>query len=270
MKSKCKTFEELTLNAATFLIRKRKRTAGTAKHYRCLWRKVNRFMDAQMIRQFDSTVGKDYLLKQFGNRDYNQLSKGEKDLVRAVNVLSEFHKTGSIQPVKEQPVFKREIGKAMTGYLSSRISLRLSKHTIEEGEQHLYRFLCYLNAAKIYSIQGVNHVHILKFIKTIDPKFSTLTHRTLESIRGFLKYAYRQNLLDHDLAAIVPKDNYTRQPSLPSTYSPQEIEKMIGSINRGNATGKRNYAIVLLAARLGLRASDIANYCCPGKVSHHH
>ncbi len=33
----------------------------------------------------------------------------------------------------------------------------------------------------------------------------------------------------------------------------------MGSIDRGNATGKRNYAIVLLAARLGLRASDIAN-----------
>jgi integrase len=33
---------------------------------------------------------------------------------------------------------------------------------------------------------------------------------------------------------------------------------MIGSIDRSNACGKRNYAIVLLAARLGLRASDIA------------
>ncbi len=216
-------------------------------------------MNAQRIRQFDSAVGKDYLLKQFGNRDYNQLSKGEKDLVRAVSVLSEFHKTARIQPVKEQPVFKGAIGKAMTGYLSHRISLRLSKHTIEEGEQHLYRFLCHLNTAKVDSIKEINQLHIIKFVQAINPKFSTLTHRTLESIRGFLKYLHQQNLLDHDLAAMVPKDSYKRQPKLPSTYSPQEIEKMIASIDRGNATGKRNYAIVLLASRLGLRASDIAN-----------
>ena len=199
------------------------------------------------------------MLNQFGNRDYHQLSKGEKDLIRAVSVLSEFHKTGRIQPVKEQPVFKGAIGKIMTGYLSHRISLRLSKHTIEEGEQHLYRFLCYLNTGKVTSIKEINQLHILKFVQAINPKFSTLTHRALESVRGFLKYAYQQNLLDHDLAAMVPKDNYKRQPNLPSTYPAQEIENMIASIDRGNATGKRNYAIVLLASRLGLRASDIAN-----------
>jgi integrase len=34
---------------------------------------------------------------------------------------------------------------------------------------------------------------------------------------------------------------------------------MIGSIDRGNPRGKRDYALILLAARLGLRASDIAN-----------
>ena len=62
-----------------------------------------------------------------------------------------------------------------------------------------------------------------------------------------------------DFSGIIPKDNYKKQAKLPSTYSPKEIEMMIGSINRATANGKRNYAIVLLAARLGLRASDIAN-----------
>lgn len=52
-------------------------------------------------------------------------------------------------PGERPPIFKREIGKATTGYLCHRISLSLSKHTIEKGEQHLYRFLCYLNTAKV-------------------------------------------------------------------------------------------------------------------------
>lgn len=147
----------------------------------------------------------------------------------------------------------------MVQYLSYRSSLRLNKHTIEEGEQHLYRFLCYLYASKVSSIKAINQLHILQFIKSINPTFSSLIHLSLQSIRGFLRYAYEQNLLDNDLSIIVPKYNFRKQPKLPSTYSVNEIETMIASIDRGDANGKRNYAIVLLAARLGLRASDIAS-----------
>jgi integrase len=39
----------------------------------------------------------------------------------------------------------------------------------------------------------------------------------------------------------------------------EEIEKLIASVDRNHAVGKRDHAIILLAARLGLRASDIAN-----------
>lgn len=259
MATKCKTFEELTSNATSFLVQKLRRSQATAIYYHCSWRKIKRYMEANRIKQFDASVGKRYQLTNLGNKDYSQLSKSEKDLIRAVNVLSEFCSNGSIQPLKELPVFKGPIGAIMAQYIEYRISLRLSKHTIEEGEQHLYRFLCFLNGIGIISVKKIHQLHVLKFLGTINPKFSALTHRTLESLRGFFKYAYRQNLVDLDLSALVPKDNYKKQPKLPSLYTPQEISKMIASVDRGNATGKRNYAIILLAARLGLRASDIAN-----------
>jgi site-specific recombinase XerD len=259
MQAKFKTFEELTSTAANFLKNKLFRSEGTARHYHILWRRVKKYMGSQKIKYFDAAVGKQFLLKAFGDRDYSLLSKREKDLVKAVSILGEFYKTGSIQPVKEQPIFDGSIGKLMVKYLSYRTSLRLKKHTVEQGAQHLYRFLCYLHNIKVGTVKEINHLHILQFIKTLNPKFSTLTHLTLQSIRAFFKYAYEQKLLDNDLSAIVPKSNFRKQPKLPSTYSVAEIEKLIASIDRGDAKGKRNYAIVLLAARLGLRASDIAN-----------
>lgn len=259
MELKWKSFDDLSFNAAGYLIRKMGRTQETAKQYVCFWRRIKRYMNANKIKEFNSAIGKAYLMAQFGNHDYSELSKSQKDFIRAVRVLSEFSGKGSIRPVKEQVVFHGPIGEAITAYLSFRISLRLNKHTVEEGEQHLYRFFNYLTKEKIDSVKEINHLHILKFIKTIDPQFTSLPHRTIESIRGFLKYAYREKLIVNDLAVVVPKYNYTKQPKLPSVYSPREIEKMITSIDRGNAVGKRNYAIVLLAARLGLRASDIAN-----------
>lgn len=259
MKSKWRSFDELCFNAAHFLIYKMGRTQETAKQYSCYWRKVKRYMMANNIKMFDSSVGKGYLLEKFGSKDHNQLAKGQKDLIHVVRILCEFSETGSIRPIKEQIVFAGAVGKAMTAYISYRISLRLSKHTIEEGGQHLCRFYKYLDKANVHSAKEISQLHVLNFIKTIDPKYSTLTYRTLESIRGFLKYAYKERLIEQDLATIVPKYNHNRQPRLPSFYSPKEIEAMIASIDRGTPVGKRNYAIVLLAARLGLRASDIAN-----------
>ena len=216
-------------------------------------------MQLQKISFFHALVGKNYLLEEFGDRDYSRLSKKEKDLVRAISVLCEFQETGSIQYRKEQTSFEGPIGQLMIGYLAHKTSLRLNKSTVDEYEQHLYRFLNYLNKHGITSVNAINLSHMLHFIKGIDIRFSTLLHLTLRSLRGFFAYLYQQKLLNVDLAGMIPKDNYKKQARLPSVYSKKEIEEMITCIDRGNAKGKRNYAIVLLAARLGLRASDIVN-----------
>lgn len=259
MKSRDNTFEEITSGAADCLRKKLLRSEPTIRHYHILWRKVKRYMESQEIRFFHSSVGKDYLLREFGDRDYYRLSKREKELVKAVNVLGEYLETGSIQSAKEQTSFQGQIGQLMTDYISHKMSLRLKKHTIEEYEQHLYRFLRYLSEQGIKSVKAITLSHILHFIKGIDSRFSTLPHVTLRSLRGFFSYLFQRRLLDVDLSGMIPKDNYNKQAKLPSVYSQKEIEAMIDSIDRGNANGKRNYAIVLLAARLGLRASDIAN-----------
>jgi integrase len=66
-------------------------------------------------------------------------------------------------------------------------------------------------------------------------------------------------MLDTDFSTMMPKDNYKAQAKMPSVFTGEEIEKLIASVDRNHAVGKRDYTIILLAARLGLRASDIAN-----------
>ena len=55
------------------------------------------------------------------------------------------------------------------------------------------------------------------------------------------------------------KDKCIKQAKLPSVYTKEEVEALIKSIDRSSPKGKRDYAIVLLTARLGLRATDV---CC--------
>lgn len=73
---------------------------------------------------------------------------------------------------------------------------------------------------------------------------------------AFLKYTYKYGMIKEDISHYIPK--YKRHQPVPSVYSDEEISRLLNSIDRSTSTGKRNYAIILLIARLGLRACDTA------------
>ncbi len=257
MKTKKVGISEITEGAAKVLREDLVRTEGTIKHYQVHWRKIERFMESSGIPYFNSGVGKNFLLTRFGERDYSSFSKSEKDLLGTVNVLIEFYETGNILSKKEQVFFEGDTGRLMKAYLSHAASQRLKASTLYEKSRHLYRFQKYMETSAIPSLRAVTSIHILTFLMNVNRRFSTLQHHTIQTLRGFFSYLYKEELIAVDLASHIPKDKFCKQPKLPSVYTEKEISDMLGSIDRSTKKGRRNFAIVLLAARLGLRSSDI-------------
>lgn len=257
MKKRKISISEVTESAAKVLHENLERTKGTIKHYQVHWRKIERFMKSSGIPYFNSGVGKNFLLARLGELDYSTLTKSEKDLVSAVNVLIEYYDTGNILSKKEQVYFVGEPGKLMEAYLSYAASQRLKASTLYEKSRHLYRFQKYMEASAIPSLGVVTNIDILTFLMNVNRRFSTLQHHTIQTLRGFFSYLYKEELIAVDLASHIPKDKFCKQPKLPSVYTEKEISDMLASIDRSTKKGKRNFAIVLLAARLGLRSSDI-------------
>lgn len=77
-------------------------------------------------------------------------------------------------------------------------------------------------------------------------------------VRYYLKYCYENDFMEKELFSKLPNSQYNRQSRLPSSYSSDEVTKLLDSIDLGNPCGIRDYAIILLIARLGLRSSDVA------------
>ena len=75
--------------------------------------------------------------------------------------------------------------------------------------------------------------------------------------RGFLSFAYESGVTKTDLSVCVPKP--PRPRSLPSVYSGDEVTRLLTSVDRSTYLGKRDYAFMMIAAKLGLRSSDIVN-----------
>lgn len=77
-------------------------------------------------------------------------------------------------------------------------------------------------------------------------------------LRSFLRYLQVEGLIAHDLAACVPSVKKWRFTALPTYLSSAQLEQVLQCCNQNSASGRRDYAVLLLLSRLGLRAQEVA------------
>ncbi|HWM69936.1 MAG TPA: site-specific integrase [Steroidobacteraceae bacterium] len=78
------------------------------------------------------------------------------------------------------------------------------------------------------------------------------------ALRSFLRYVRYRGDIAPDLAAAVPAVANWSMQSIPRAISAEQTRQLLASVNRQTAVGRRDYAILLLLARLGLRAGEVA------------
>jgi site-specific recombinase XerD len=78
------------------------------------------------------------------------------------------------------------------------------------------------------------------------------------SLRAFLRYLHHRGLNPLALAGCVPSIRRWKLASLPTYLSAQQVQQVLVGCNRTTAMGRRDYAILMMLARLGLRAGEIA------------
>lgn len=79
------------------------------------------------------------------------------------------------------------------------------------------------------------------------------------ALRSFFRYARLHGGLTLDLAAAVPIVASWSMASMPRAIAPEQTQKLLASVDRKNPTGRRDYAMLLLLARLGLRSGEVAS-----------
>ena len=77
------------------------------------------------------------------------------------------------------------------------------------------------------------------------------------SLRAFFRYLRLQGQIATDLAAFVPAISDWRLTGLPKSLEPEQIECLLKSCDQNTKVGQRDFTILLLLARLGLRAGEI-------------
>ena len=99
---------------------------------------------------------------------------------------------------------------------------------------------------------------ILSFVRKEVRRTKTGARNTTTAVRSLLKYLHLSGLMTKDLAGVVPSVASWSLAGVPKGLSRDQVDRMLKSCDRNTLVGRRDYAILLLLARLGLRAGEVA------------
>ncbi len=186
------------------------------------------------------------------------LSHHEREKIRSIQVLDDWLNLGfirkrSVIPVSH-PLFGA-IGLEMQKLINHLQSLRRSAVTIKDYQLYLNSFLVYLNRCGIYTLKEISEHHVLEFLSTTENNKVNV----VSSLRVLFRFWFDNHIIESDFEFILKNYKWVKREKIPSFFSVEEVHAIETSIDRSSGVGKRNYAMLLLASRLGLRASDIAH-----------
>jgi len=212
---------------------------------------------------YSERLGIDFVEKHFNilQKDFKGvLNQSEVQNLRVIRMLGDFQLHGTIlrRYYKHKEILHNQYFiKVINDFRQYCVDKDYSAVTIGHYTKQSAKFLDYVDAHGLASCNVINLTVINNYIKTL----AGYTYKTVEqqlcSLRTFFKYLHINGLTTTDYSSKIPMIQSKKQTRIPSVWSISDLNKLITAIDRGNPVGKRDYAIILLACRLGIRVSDI-------------
>jgi site-specific recombinase XerD len=212
---------------------------------------------------FSEELGKEYLREKCCCiTDYylETFPPKAKQAIRSIRLLGDYQLHGVIirRIVKRKGYVKPpQFEEALTAYEKECENNEYSRRGMRTRLQRLFFFVDYLSLCKVIDVSEITPKIISNYVISICPKHEKSIAAILTTLRVFLRFLYLNGYTEKNLSLSVPKQNRYYYPSIPSTWEPAEVKRMLDTIDQGSPVGKRDYAILLLVANLGIRAGDI-------------
>jgi site-specific recombinase XerD len=215
---------------------------------------IKEYLRSNEQNSYNEDIGEKYqfdILSEGTTKDYKL-----KEIRHTINLLNDILNQVPVRKkricLKDYPL-PGEFGEHIESYLEQvRIESRPTDKTMRNYKAALSHFAVRMQQDRIRP-ENLDQMAISRFISSLQ----NTQLRVCVPVRRFLRYLFETDILKKDYSIPLYDIKCHRAEKLPSIYNNKEIRKMEASIERSSSTGRRNYAIFLLASRLGLRASDI-------------
>ncbi|WP_282133012.1 site-specific integrase [Cellulophaga baltica] len=227
-----------------------------------IWRHLRAYMYENNLKSYKPEIGENFInhfMKSKVTKDNAKYRKKYSLIIRRLNEFSEdskitIHKRSSRFPLKHDG----PIGTLINDFLLFLENEKRSIITIRRNSSYLYSFMNYCDNKKVTSPDSITLHFIIVYINIYKSDSKISISCLVGVLRNFTRFLFLENIIKVNVSKKIPSVKNI-QPKLPSVYSEKEINQLISSIDRSTSIGKRNFSMILLAARLGLRSSDIAD-----------
>jgi site-specific recombinase XerD len=221
---------------------------GTLDNWRRTLSRVERFMGAETA--YSEQSGQDFV--DCSTEKLGEASSQRRYVRTVIRRLDELN--FGTDACNNQPGTSHTVPEPYRELLESYLSLCIKQgnkpSTINTKRRFCASFFTGLNNSGCTSIADINAVSIGQAVLGLRNKDAYAVARQL------LKHLFEVEVIKNDYSGIIPQ--YRRRIVLPTTYSTDEIRRLETSVDKASRTGNRDYAVLLLATRLGMRAGDIA------------
>jgi len=180
------------------------------------------------------------------------------DRCTALQVLEHLVEQGVV--ARPAPVPKSESELLLDDYRDwMRRERGLADATMRRYESTAGRFLAQRAVGADGPAMGVTSVEVSSFLLAESARCSVGAAKgRVAELRSLLRYLFVRGMTATPLAAAVPPVAGWRDTGIPPTVSPEDVQALLDSCDLGTPNGVRDFAIIALVARLGLRSIEVA------------
>ncbi len=234
---------------------------STMVWYRGCWRHVEAFFASRGVQEFSLDVAMTWVDQAcggfFDKEQAGTLKPTDVYLFRVAAMLDDFAVHGAVLRRYSRTVDKLTAGEAG---VAARFQAWLRDGGCAASTVRGYgtvsgEFLAFTGTRG--GLAGLDTGVIDAFVATLAGYQAKTVEHKLCAVRSFLRFARNHGLIDGTVLETVPAAKSSRQARIPSVWDPADVTRILHAVDRGNPCGKRDYAIVLLITRLGLRGVDV-------------
>lgn len=233
------------------------------KYYQRMWRRIGKFLEDEGSDYFREELGIRFLDKEYRFSELERTGELTRSIInvgRVVRMLGDFQQHGSVLRryyKHRQLVQSDELNRVLANYSKHCQNKGYSTVTQNHYRRITERFLSFLESQQVLSCSDIESPHLADYINTLLGYSSKFVELQLCALRSFLRFLHTAGVLAEDLSDNLPAVQSRKQQRIPSVWTPEQVTKLLDVIDRGSPAGKRDYAMILLVARLGLRTLDV-------------
>ncbi|WP_297613123.1 tyrosine-type recombinase/integrase [uncultured Sutterella sp.] len=234
------------------------------KQLKVYWNIFRKYFERQGDTEFSSTKAIEYCVNVYGNnKPTPNLPRYKAEGIRAILKLVEIiekHEFETSERRNKENLLQENLGilNEFRGFL---ITLNLNEKTVYKRIRTIERFLIYLKTTG-QSIKSINFETPKKYCDWDEKASPYKKYESLMSFRRFFHWLFQKKILDKDYSNFTYAIKKPPREREAKVYTPEQVKKILSSIDLSSYTGKRDYLIILMAALYGLRVSELATIKC--------